>query len=281
MYAPFFFIIHANVQSRERGIMDTTTIVLISIIVLGIFYIIVSKGRTLDVSRQIPQSNESLMNRLFKWKKQAEYNGVTFYVRIVSDMVIEDARKYALLASRKLRRDLRDPNSDAFFMHLDVFEEYDIEQLIGFIEVSGARQVMQDFINNNPKRVIESLHDNPSQEEIEQYEEAKEFRDKEYADTVTGVIDDWRKDFDAQLRQRSREELLILARRYEIDRVCENLFRQEFESYVVAASVYRDSGYKERMFTVEEYKSLPTEVKNLLYATYNEINIGADEIKNS
>lgn len=261
--------------------MDISNIILWSIIGLGIFYILLTKGRILDMSRQVPQSSESLMNKLFKWKKQVEYNGVTFYIRIVSDLVIEDARKNALLASRRLRKELRDVNSDSFFMYLDVLEEYDVEQLVGLIEIAGARQIMQEYINNTPRRVIEPLHDNPTQEEIEQYEEEKELRDKEYSDTITRVVEDWRKDFDTQLRLKTKEDLLAMARRYEVDRVCESAFRQEFESYVVAASVYKDPAYRERMFSIEDYKSLPTEVKDLLYATYNTINIGADDIKNS
>lgn len=258
---------------------DVLTVALWIIIISGIAFLLFRGG---IMSRTVPQqSTEALMQKLFKWKRQVEYNGVIFYIRVVSDMVIEDARRHALVEARKLRRELRDPNSNAYLIYIDVLEEYDLEQLIGLIEISASRQVMQEYIQNNPRPTVQPLRDGASQQEMEEHEAELEQRNEDYIANMQQVVKDWREQFDTDLRKQSEDVIRSTARRHEIDRVCEDLFRKEFETYVIAASVYKDSQYKERMFTLEEYKSLPTEVKNLLYETYNNINVGADDIKNS
>ena len=230
---------------------------------------------------QSQASQEALLEKLFRWKRTVEYNGVTFYIRIVSDATIDDGRKYALLQSRKLRRDLRDMSSDAFLMYLDPFVDYNDEELTATIITAAARPFIREYFTNTIRPVIEPPAEGATQEQLEQYEEAKEQRDAAYVKEMDAAVKQWRADFDTMLKQRSHDDLLRMAFRYETDVRCENVYTQEFEDYIVSASVYKDASYKERMFTLEEYKNLPTEIKRLLYTTYNDMSLGAEDIKNS
>lgn len=258
--------------------IDITGFVLWIIIFIGIAILLFQGGGVM--SRNVPINNESLLNKLFRWKKQVEYNGVTFYVRIVGDAVIEDARKYALMESRKFRKKLHDQNSDEYFLFLDPFNDFTDDELNASAQISASRQIMEDYLRNNPKPIMESLGDNPSQEQIEQYEEAKEQRDEDYIKGMQQYVEDWRKNFEDNLSKQSHDALIKLVQRYEIENRCGAVYTDAFETYVVAASVYKDPQYKDRMFTVDDYKSLPTEVKRLLYDTYNTINISTEDLKN-
>jgi len=124
------------------------------------------------------------------------------------------------------------------------------------------------------------LSDQPSQEEIENHEAAKEERDELYIKDMQVSIEQWRKEFETTLSKMTHEALIALVQRYEIDARCNAIYTDCFETYIVSASIYKDAQYKERMFTVDEYKELPTDVKRLLYEAYNTLNISADDIKN-
>jgi len=253
-------------------------IILWVIIFTGILILLFQGG---IMSRTVPQhSTEAFMQKLFKWKRQVEYNGVTFYIRIVGDAVIEDARRFALLESRKLRKKLRDPNSDEHFMFLDIYNDFSDEELSATIQIAASRSVMEDYVRNNPKRIIEPPGDQPSQEEIENYEAEKEERDEQYVKDMQEAVEQWRKEFEGALSKMQRDSLVALAQRYEIDARCSAIYTDYFETYIVASSIYKDPQYKERMFTIDEYRELPTEVKDLLYNTYNTLNISTEDIKN-
>jgi len=257
---------------------DILTVILWVIIFAGILILLFRGG---IMSRTVPQqSNEALMQKLFKWKRQVEYNGVTFYIRIVGDTVVEDARKFALLESRKMRKKMRDPNSDEYFMYLDLYNDYTDEELIATAQLAASRSVMEDYVRNNPKRTIDPLGDHPTQEQIENYEAEKEERDEQYIKDMQDAVEQWRKEFENSLSKMPHDALVTLVQRYEIDARCNAVYTDYFETYIVSASIYKDPQYKERMFTVDDYKELPTEVKSLLYNTYNTLNISAEDIKN-
>jgi hypothetical protein len=121
-----------------------------------------------------------LMEKLFKWKGVVDYDGMQFYVRVVSDAVIEDARRFALLESRKLRKALRDTASDDYLIHIDLVHDLSDEDLRLSVINLSSRDVAREYVNLNPKSVLEPLGDYPTQEEQEQYEEAKERREIDY-----------------------------------------------------------------------------------------------------
>lgn len=226
-------------------------------------------------------SNESLLAKLFRWRTTVTYNGVTFYIRVVSDATVEDARKYGLLAARKLRKLLRDVNSDDYMLYLEVYDDYTRDDLSAAIQVAASREVMREYLNANPRQQLEPLPDNPTQEQYEEHEAAKETRDDEFIVGMQEHVEAWRVDFEKRLADMTDDALRAAARRYRIDDLCETAFNREFEAYVVSASVYADDRYTKRAMSVDEYKELPTEVQRILYDAYNNMNVSADDIKNS
>lgn len=221
------------------------------------------------------------LSKVFKWKKSVDYNGLTFYLRVVGDQVLEDARKAALLESRKLRKALRDVNTDEYLMYIDGFEDLSNDQLLDLIVAVSGRQYAQDYIKSTPKPHIDDLGDYPTQEEQENYEAAKIQRDEDYKNDFEVAYLAWESTFRAGLKTKDRAFLLSLAAKYQIDSLAEAKFSDVFEDYVVFASVYSDKDYKKRSFTnVDDYRELPSDLKQLLRNTYDNINVSSEEIKN-
>jgi hypothetical protein len=225
-------------------------------------------------------NTEALMAKLFRWHSTVEIQGTKFYVRIVSDQVTDDARREALLESRKLRRNLRDTNTDDYLIYIDPLNDLDDDQLRTLITTTSMREVMREYLNTNPRPVIIPLGENPSQEEQEEWESAKEGREAEYLAEMTTYVESWQKDFIGGLEKRDRQQLFNMAQKLRTDQVCEDKFSEVFEERVVAASVFIDDRYKVRMFTLEQYRELPTEIRQQLRDAYNNMSIAPDEIKN-
>jgi hypothetical protein len=225
-------------------------------------------------------NTEALMAKLFSWKTVVEFEGSKFPMRVVSDHVIDDARRYALIESRKLRRSLRDENSDDFLIHIDPLRDLDVDDYLNLIIFSAVRDTMRTYMSNNPRPVIEPLGDNPSQEEQENHEADKEKRDEEYIVEMQAYMKSWQDEFKIGLERKTKDQLEILARRYRTDTLCEELFSAVFEEYIVAASIYTDEKYKERMFSLEQFKNLPMALRVKLIDAYRNLNITAEDVKN-
>jgi hypothetical protein len=225
-------------------------------------------------------NTQALMEKLFRWKNKVTISGIDFYVRVVSDQIVDDARREALLESRKLRRDLRNTESEDYLIYIDPLHDLDDDQLRTLITSNAMREVMQEYLNSNPRPIMPQLGDNPTQEEQEEQEAFKEQRDAEYLAEMTSYVENWQKDFLAGLEKRDRDMLFAMAQKLRTDQICEDKFSEIFEERVVAASVYTDDKYKTRMFTLEQYRELPTEIRQQLRDAYNGMSITPDNIKN-
>lgn len=251
---------------------------LIIVLIICVLYLLNDGGWFM--SKQLI-SNEALMAKLFRWKTSVDFNGVSFYLRVVSDATVEDARKYALLNSRQMRRSLRNSNTDEYMIYLDQYDDFTKSELNAFIQIAASKETMREYLSNNPRPQLDQLPDSPTQEQIEEYEAARQANQEEYIKTMQDSIEVWRVDFEKALDTQTEDALRAMARKYRTDEVCENVFNAEFEAFIVASSVYGDDKYSRQLFTVTEYKNLPTEVKDVLYNAYNNMNIAADDVKNS
>lgn len=223
---------------------------------------------------------QDIMERLFLWKTEVTYRGTTFHQRIVSDATIEDARQHALVASRKLRRDLRNKESDSYLIYLDPINDLNDEDLRNAIVYGESRDVMSDFIRSTPRRVVDKPGDGATLEDQELYQEELEKRDTEYGEELKRHIDLWEVDYRRNMEKWDRERLTYQYTQLQTDSVCNAKFTEVFEQFVLAASVYLDGKFKQRAFTNEEFASLPESVRQMFRDSYNNINIGADDIKN-
>jgi len=224
--------------------------------------------------------NTDLIQKLFNPKKTVEYKGTKFYMRVVTDQVIGEAQRQSLIEARKLRRSLRDVNSDDYLVHLDPIMDLTAEQIVDAMALTVSRDVMREYVQRTPRPVIEALGDYPTQEQQEEYEAAKTEREMQYIEDMNSYMQQWLVDYRAALQSRSLEELQHMYKQARVDRVCEDKFTEEFEARVVAASLYSDEKYKARLFELDQYLELPDEVRQFLRNEYNNLTISPDELKN-
>jgi len=226
-------------------------------------------------------TTEDLLSKLFRFKKTFTYRDVTFYQRVVTDQVIEDSRKAALLESRKLRHSLRNPSTDDYLVFIDPMEDLTDDELIASIVYMASREVMRDYIQRTPRPILEPLGDYPGQEEQENREAALEEREEQYIKDMQEYIEKWSEEFTTTLKARTRAQLAALYRRHRTDGVCEERFTEEFEDRVFAASLYTDDTYKKRLFSsVDEYRQLPVDVRAKVREEYDTITLTQEDIKN-
>lgn len=226
-------------------------------------------------------TSEQILSKLFNFKTSFVARGITFHMRIVPDSIVEDARSKALLHARKMRRSLRDPNTEEYLIYLDVLNDFTDDELKNLITVNGSRDVMRRWLQETPKPILDALGDNPTQAEQEEYEAAKETREGEYFDALEQHMQAWRKEFLAGLDKRDRAYWEFMARRYQTDMVCEQEFTEFFEDYVVAHSLYTDDKFKTRLFDdVDAYKELPSEIRDVIRARYQTLTVDTDDVKN-
>ncbi len=226
-------------------------------------------------------TSDSIFTKLFNFKTSFPLRGITFHMRVVPDSVVEDARSQALLQARRMRRALRDPNTEEYLVHLDVLNDFTDEELMNLITVNASRDVMREWVNRTPKPILEPLGDNPSQEQQEEHEAAREARETEYFDDLENHMKSWRVEFRSSLEKKDRKYWEFMARRHQTDMVCEQEFTKSFEDYIVAHSLYTDDKYKTRLFdSVDAYKELPSDMRDTLAVKYQELTVSADDVKN-
>jgi hypothetical protein len=221
-----------------------------------------------------------LIESLFRWKMPILIGDTTLYLRIVSDAVLEDARHHALLAARKLRKAMRDPEGDEYLIHLDSMHDADMAELVVSILNMKVRSLAREYLSMNAKPVVPELSDNASQEEQERHLTAKEERDASYLEAMQAHLEAWQADYTTVLNAMSREDLERIYKKERTDKVCEDAFTEAFEFYVLAHSLYLDEACKRRAFTLEEFRDIPTGVKGHVRDTYNALSISSDSLKN-
>lgn len=223
-----------------------------------------------------------LVQKLFAYKKEVAVNDdVLVYMRIPGDQVVEDARNAALLESRKLRRELRNPESDAYLLHIDAMEDLEDDDLIQACANLAVRDVMRDFVNANPKASLPELSDYPTQAEQEEYAAAKVERENEYLRSLQAYVEDWRKSYTSGLRKQNRDKLKNAFHKLKTDRVCEEKFSEMFEDLIIVEAIFADADCKQRAFTVAEFNNLPSVVKNRLRSEFSTLSISGEDIKKS
>lgn len=226
-------------------------------------------------------TSDQIFSKLFNFKTSFAARGITFYMRVVNDSVVDDARSGALLESRKMRRSLRDPNTTEYLIHLDVINDFTDEELKNLITVNASRDVMREYIQNTPRPQLDPLPTNPTQEQQEEHEAAKNEREEVYWNNLDEHLKQWRDTFMAGLDARDRKYWEFMARRYQTDMICEQVFTEYFEDYVAWNSLYTDDKYKTKVFdSLDAYKQLPADLRAELRAKYNDLTVGADDVKN-
>jgi hypothetical protein len=222
-----------------------------------------------------------LVAKLFKYRRKVEYGDVELWMRIPGDQAIDDARTAALLESRRVRRQLRSSDTDEYLLYIDLVEDMDDDQIRAACITMAVRDVMRDYMNANPKPALPELGDYPTQEQQEEYTATKNQRDVDYADGLRLYVDSWREQYLVSLVKMETPQLKHIYRKLRTDRVCEEIYNEQFEALLLASSIFTDESCTNTAFSGEDMKKVPSDFKAKLKDWYAELSLSGDELKKS
>lgn len=236
---------------------------------------------------------KTLVN-LFRWNKELEIVdprtnksiGEKVWIRIVGDDGYNEAQKFALIASRNLRKLLKDPSTlDYQSLFADV-ESKDKEEI-----VNGS--LMADMLNIRDKTISEmdyqktedeflaDLDENSTQE---QREEAIAGYEVYLAERTRILSEKLEEATNARREELNKLDMSILLKNYmdaSREYQCQIEFSNKFTEYCVYLGTYKDPKFKERAFSsFDEFKEISTSLKNTLIQTYTQLLISGDDLKN-
>jgi len=225
---------------------------------------------------------------LFKWNTKVEIKDregnttETMYVRLVGDLDYNQAQQYGLLASRKLRKRLRDKESidhQSLFLDLEEREKQDLIFGILLAEMANFRDAAVADLGDSVFDI--KLPDNPTLEDREKQQEAEEEAAKEKADKLRGKMEEKSNERKAELEKLPIEEIRKIFVDSSINYRCLEEFGTAFRDYCIFAGTYSDPKFKDRVFTdFDEFRNASPNLKRQLTDAYLKLELTGEQLKN-
>lgn len=234
----------------------------------------------------VPEKNDVDISKLFTWGKEGVIFDVDnneimkFYIRLIGDADINQARVHALRKSAEIRKKLRETQSDEYLAYIPDFEVVSKEQLIGALLMLKAKEIGE----NVAKEVKVPF---PSEPDSDATLEAQEAYQKELDDYPNKVNKEIEEKVRAQLEKEDlkikgldKEILFEEYKAYMVNDICEKTMYEDFKNSCVYYGTYKDSSCEERLFTSSvEVGSFPSEIKKQFVDAYSELEINTDFLK--
>lgn len=230
------------------------------------------------------EKNDVSINKLFSWGKvfilENGEDEILVYMRVLGDADLNKARVYAIRESAKLRRALRDPNSDEHLISVKDIEELTKDNLVNYNIIFSARDITQSIWKAVKVPYPKQPKSDASLEEMEKYQlEVDEFpnkREQAVREAMKKEEDKRRK----ELEKMSKDELYELYKKQLVNELCEQKAITSFKEISTYLGCYKDDDYKERFFNdLDEFLNLETDQKVEFMSAYDTLEMGTEEIK--
>lgn len=229
---------------------------------------------------------EPKIEELFRWRGKVEIKDnegdvvETLYQRVVGDADIQRARLEALKASKLMRKDLRNTNSDAAIINLPLEDDYTKEELMTLIIFSKYYDFRRNAEFNIEEKKVKEPKSEATLEEQEEYITKVEEAKKDYEDKVNERIKEQSEKLEAELKEKTQKELFDMYMKEHIDIVCRQEMIQVFDEYATYYGTYEDEKLKKRRFdNIEIFRDLSPRVKNQLQQNYKNLELNLTDVK--
>lgn len=234
------------------------------------------------------------LSKLFRWNTKVELkdnNGSiieTVYVRLVGDVDYNQAQQYALVSSRRMRKNLRKETTlehDSLFFDLDEKDEDELIFNILMSEMSNFRDLAVEELGDDILRIPE-ISDNPSLEEREEQQEAEEDSQEEKIKKLRTKMDEKSSERREELKVKAKEEGGIEELRKifvtsTVNVKCLEEFGKVFREYCVFKGTFSDEALKYKAFDdFEEFRNASPILKRQLTDAYIGLEISGEQLKN-
>jgi len=226
---------------------------------------------------------------LFRWVTKVDIKNMagnvvtTLYIKLVGDVDYDNAQKLGLLASRRLRKKLKDNNSveyQAAFLDIDDTNRENVILGILFAEITNFRDaavadLADTVFETNVPEEAETL------EEKEKKQESEENLIKERTDKLRTKMEEKSNKRREELITKSDEDLRNIFIESTINYKCIEEFGTVFREYCVFAGTYTDESLTIRAFSnFDEFRNSSTNLKKQLTDAYLKLELTGEQLKN-
>lgn len=233
-----------------------------------------------------PEQSDIDISKLFKWGKQitiydsANKELFSCYIRLVGDAEMNRARVYALRKSAELRKKLRTPETDERVAYIVDKDFVDKDELVQYILLLKNKSLVERAY----KEVRVPFPKEPASEATLEMQEKYQAEVDSFSDRLKKAVEDFvLAEIDKEKNELNKKDADSLYKMYEslvIDDFCQLEMINAFKNYCVSVSTYKDESCAEKVFnSLEEFSSLPSEIKNQFEAEYNSLEIDIDTLK--
>lgn len=225
---------------------------------------------------------------LFKWNTKVDIKGrdgetnISLYVRLVGDVDYNQAQQYGLLASRKLRKKLRDSSTvehQSLFLDLDEREKDELIFGICLAEMSNFRDLAIADLGDGIFDI--KLTDNPSLEDREGQQEAEEEAAKEKVEKLRAKMTEKQDERKVALKAQTIKDVRKAYVDSSVNYRCLEEFGLAFRDYCISAGAYSDSKFTERVFKdLDEFRNASPNLKRQLTDAYLQLELTGEQLKN-
>lgn len=232
------------------------------------------------------EKNDVDISKLFNWGSDfslfdsmgSELTKV--WMRLVGDAELNRARVFALRESAKLRKALKNEDSDERWAYIADIEILEFENLVETVLIYMTRDTtisaMKEIKVPLPKEP-ESDASLEAQEEyqnkVDAYPAERSKLIREYVETALGKE---RQRLLTMSKEAVYKEFVSLA----INTICEEEMIKRFREMCVFFGTFKDSEYKNKFFNdFYDFDNLPTEIKTQLIEYYSALEINGEDLK--
>lgn len=209
------------------------------------------------------------------------------WVRVIGDTDLSEAYRKARIASAKKRKELRDLNSDFYKDELSLIEDTTAEDCIQVILAARENDFRAQAFANVERPNLPALDevavdaDAPTLEEQEKLDEAIFKTEQDYEKSLEDYVQARITETRTTLESTTLETLRELTKEETINVLALTEFLQQVQDEKIWRAVFYDEECKEREFdSLEEFKDVNSQIKDILYQAYSELELGGEEIKN-
>lgn len=234
------------------------------------------------------------LENLFKWQSSFEVkdeNGkvvmdgdkpLTLYQRVVGDAELSEARKNALYASRKLRKELKNEASRDHAILLPDYEDMNKQELQNAIILTDSTQLRRRAEEQADLPKYPTKPKDDSLEAQEEYQVAIDEYDDKRKEAIDKEVENLIKQRQESLKELTKDELQDLFIESVIRTMARSRMLEEFNKWCAYFGTYEDKAMNRRAFkSFETFDNAAPELKRQILDNYIDLEFSGGELKKS
>jgi hypothetical protein len=227
------------------------------------------------------------LEKLFQWNHELDirdHEGVVvgkLHQRLLNERGVDQARLAALRATRTLRLELRDPESDEHAAIHENLLQLDKDQQTNVVMLEGMGDLYERARKDVDIRLPMPPVADADLEEVEEYEAEVDSYDARVTEAVVELADQYAKERRTQIEALGEDEFTSAVLKSMENQICMTFMTERFVEEQIWRSVYHDAKYVRPYFDdYESFEGLAKEVRDQLAQGYKDLELQRGELKN-